>query len=133
MGERPKGVNGAWTGYYTYGGWSPVRCPFNAWLIEEAGAVTGETIEPNTFTYTSVTTDELMAALSGHRSGSDIGFIKTYTDLEIERIAYDGQVDAGFKRIEGTWRILNSGIFGDFVMIREPLSKKSQARAMEAT
>ena len=114
-------LSGDWTGVYDYGHGGQDAVPFTATLIDVGGVVWGDTQEPNTFAPDAGA--ELIAEISGTRSGVELHFRKAYLgkprggDYPIH---YAGHVSAGGKRIEGHWRINLPGapFGGPFVMTR---------------
>ena len=131
MADLEQSLTGKWIGRYTYDMGGPV-CSFDAWLDDRGGTLTGETVEPNTFEDTAG--DTLMAALAGDRTGQAVSFTKKYTDLDIERVAYAGEIDLAFRRITGTWHIIGQSWFrGKFSMSRAPMVGRARIREMEAT
>lgn len=112
-------LSGSWTGRYDYTDLSfgaPVS--FDAVLIETAGTLRGEIVEPNTFRHEA--TDTLLAVLSGTRTGSRVRFIKTYTDFDADdHPVYKGQINATATRITGRWHFPKSpGVSGTFLLAR---------------
>ncbi len=114
-------LSGDWTGVFDYGLEAQDAVTFTATLIDVGGVVWGKTQEPNSFAPGAG--PELIAELSGTRSGMEVHFRKAY--LGSPRggeypIHYTGHVSAGGKRIEGQWRINNPGVpfSGPFVMTR---------------
>jgi hypothetical protein len=108
---RNASLTGFWTRAYWYSGLVPVSlaggAPFNAYLEEEAGALTGTTLERNTFANLSEAGGELEATLTGHRTGFEVSFTKRYvpaSGVHQTPIRYAGTVDAALSRIEGEWR-----------------------------
>ena len=114
-------LSGDWTGVYDYGLEGQDAVPFTATLIDVGGVIWGDTQEPNTFALDAG--PELIAEISGTRSGAELHFRKAYLgnpkggDYPIH---YTGHVSAGGKRIEGSWRINVPGVplSGPFVMTR---------------
>ncbi|MEZ5714147.1 MAG: hypothetical protein R3D85_02585 [Paracoccaceae bacterium] len=114
-------LSGDWTGVYDYGGDGPDAVPFTATLIDVGGVIWGDTQEPNSFAPSAG--PELIAEISGTRSGAELRFRKAYLgnpEGGDDPIHYAGHVSAGGKRIEGRWRINAPGgaIGGPFVMTR---------------
>ena len=88
MSQSETGLTGKWIGRYSYHQPGGALCSFEAWLIDDASGLNGETVEPNSFAHEAGET--LMAVLSGAREGAEVSFTKTYTDIEAARIAYAG-------------------------------------------
>ena len=111
-------LTGSWTGVYDYAAGYGEPVSFNALLVEEAGAVSGETMEPNTFAAEGV--DCLLATISGARADGQLSFLKRYEGLPGagHEVRYDGVVNEDLTKIEGQWRIERSGWSGPFVMNR---------------
>lgn len=114
--ERDAGLSGYWTGVYDYPG-ADEPVPFNAVLDVSGAAVSGETIEPNTFAPTP--DGELFAWIDGSVADGEIAFVKTYEPLPGagHAVSYVGRLERGGKRIVGRWRI-QAGWEGPFVMDR---------------
>jgi hypothetical protein len=130
--RQPKeeaGLSGAWTGAYWYPG-ANAPTPFTAFLVEEAGAFSGTTLEPATFGKPDAV--ELSATVEGVREGVDVRFTKLYDPADGVHgfpIRYAGVADPALERIEGTWRF-DQGGSGAFVLVR--LSRlKSVMRAKD--
>lgn len=132
MSETPfDNLSGYWTGVYDYvTAEEPV--PFNAVISDEAGAVAGECIEPNTFAPTR--DRELFASLEGDCIGAAIQFVKRYEDLPGagHAVRYVGVVNAARTQISGRWTIA-PGWSGDFVMNRAGARIASAARRSAST
>ncbi len=133
MTPRLRSLSGHWQGRYAYSGrFRMPPCAFNATLEEKAGALSGETIEPNTFA--PVPLDTLVAGIAGSHEGPDVYFRKTYVDFETSTILYEGELNPTGNRIDGTWRI--SGypwVRGTFMMARlESAARRKAAVVTEA-
>lgn len=111
-----KNLSGYWTGVYDYAA-ADEAVPFNAVLCDEAGQISGEIIEPNTFAQAA--DRELFSSLSGVLDGGSVTFVKHYEALPGagHTVLYVGEVDARRTKIEGRWRIGPSWS-GPFVMNR---------------
>ncbi|WP_127114839.1 hypothetical protein [Shimia sediminis] len=114
-------LSGDWTGVFDYGLETRDAVPFTATLMDVGGVVWGETQEPNTFVPDAG--PELIADVSGTRSGVEVHFRKAYLGSPrggAYPIHYTGHISAGGKRIEGRWRINVPGVpfGGPFVMTR---------------
>ncbi|SMX41795.1 hypothetical protein [Octadecabacter ascidiaceicola] len=127
-------LSGSWTGRFDYDNithGTPVS--FDAVLIETGSTLRGEIVEPNTFRPEA--TDTLLSVLTGTRSGSNVSFVKTYTDFEdTDHPHYEGQINATATRITGRWHFPSmSGIKGTFLLARtaEAAVRKKAAAAVE--
>jgi hypothetical protein len=127
-------LSGSWTGRFDYDNvahGTPVS--FDAVLTQNGSTIHGEIIEPNTFRPEA--TDTLLAVLTGARSGSNVSFVKTYTDFEdSDHPHYDGQVNETATRITGRWHFPSmSGIKGTFLLARtiEAAARKKAKTAVE--
>ena len=111
-------LTGSWTGVYDYASGYDEPVPFNALLVEEAGALSGEIMEPNTFAGGGL--DCLLSTLSGARADRQLSFVKRYEGVPgaEHEVRYDGFVDESLTKIEGEWRIGIWGGSGPFVMNR---------------
>lgn len=128
-------LSGDWTGVFDYGLEGRDAVPFTATLMDVGGVVWGETQEPNTFAKDAG--PELMAEVSGTRSGTEVHFRKAYLGNPKggrDPIHYTGHISAGGKRIEGRWRINVPGIpfGGPFVMTRIAGIEVTRKVAIEA-
>jgi hypothetical protein len=110
-GGRNASLTGFWTGAYWYSGVVPASlaggAPFNAYLEEEGGMLSGTTLEINTFANLRDAGGDLEATLFGMRSGSEVTFTKRYNPtpgVHQTPIRYAGHVDPALSRIEGEWR-----------------------------
>jgi hypothetical protein len=108
-----KHLSGFWTGVYDYPVAHREPVPFNAVIEDAGGALSGEIIEPNTFSRAK--DRELFASISGSRQGNAVHFVKTYERVPQagHSVVYQGTLDGTGTRIEGTWRAhpLWSGAF----------------------
>lgn len=135
MSARGISLQGGWTGVYDYGDDAPGEpVAFTASLFDIAGAVWGTTQEPNTATPGA----DLLAAVSGARSGREVRFRKIYEGAPRGHEApvdYAGHVTGDGNRIEGRWQIAHGGqiIAGSFVMNRKPGATRREARSGTAT
>lgn len=126
MPERT--LSGAWIGRYLYGAATEPPVAFDATLDEVAGTIGGETIEPNSFA--PLASDTLLAAIRGHWSGPEVTFDKRYTDIESPVIHYEGVINPGLTKIEGSWVFPSDGrIWGRFMMVRPLHSIRARERA----
>lgn len=110
-------VTGRWEGIFNYPrGMAPNG--FAATLVEQAGAITGETHERSDVGQERG--DELVAMVEGDRVGSAVRFTKRYDDLARADYAvrYDGTLSPEGDEIVGEWTI--PGVWsGSFIMVRE--------------
>lgn len=115
--KQPSNLSGFWTGVYDYPRGLKEPVPFNAVITDTDGVLTGEIIEPNTFS--SAMDRELFASLAGKRDGMSVTFVKTYEKVPRggHSLPYEGTLDSTCNRIEGTWRASPTW-FGPFVMNR---------------
>lgn len=91
-------LTGVWSGKHTYARIGrPTAC--NATIVDQAGSLTGETIEPNTFL--DAPTQTLMAGLIGTRDGQDVAFRKTYSDFKSPTLHDEGTATPDLKRSLG--------------------------------
>lgn len=106
---------------------------FDAVLTQTGTILRGEIVEPNTFR--PEPTDTLLAVLTGTRSGSNVSFVKTYTDFEeSDHPHYDGQINATATRITGRWHFPSMpGVKGTFLLARtaEAAVRKKARAAVE--
>ncbi|MEL7092768.1 MAG: hypothetical protein AAFN94_13630 [Pseudomonadota bacterium] len=120
MARPSLSLSGAWTGVFDYDDPARDAVGFTADITDIAGAVWGDTTEPNSFA--PGFGDRLMASLSGARSGYEVTFTKTYIGAEQlfeNEVFYAGTISDTGQRITGTWRI--AGVYdlsGPFVMNR---------------
>lgn len=126
-------LSGYWTGVYDLPDPSYDPVPFNAVLTEVDGGMTGETVEPNTFS--SEPSYELFASLAGRREGGLVSFIKTYEPAPMagHEVRYEGVVNPELTRIEGEWTTVETGggWSGPFVMSRSHFGDEAaRARAV---
>ena len=122
-------LSGSWTGRYDYAALSsgaPVS--FDAVLIETAGILRGEIVEPNAFRHEA--TDTLLAVLLRTRTDSRVHFIKTYTDFDADdHPVYEGKINATATWITGRWHFpRHPGVSGTFL-----LARTAQAAARKPT
>jgi hypothetical protein len=130
MGEKFENLSGQWLGRYEYEhGQPPVA--FEADVTDDAGALSGQTGEQNTFR--PGLGPVLTAIISGTRTAHDVAFSKQYQGFEQgDRLAYQGTANAALTRIEGRWRFVGTPWFaGRFVMMRKPKAAARAARKAE--
>jgi hypothetical protein len=129
MAQMYKNLTGRWLGRYDQPAQQP-SVPFEADLVEEAGSLTGETQEPNTFRRELGPT--LTAILSGGRTGQTVSFIKDYQGFAQHGPVYLGEANAALTRIAGHWSFPGlPGLTGRFVMMRKPLAAAKVTKARE--
>ncbi|MEL6913895.1 MAG: hypothetical protein AAFP13_05305 [Pseudomonadota bacterium] len=122
-------LTGPWMGRYNYVSRALPPVAFNATLVDEAGDLSGETIEPNSFS--DVEIDSLIAGIIGVREGRIVRFTKNYSDIDAPRIDYEGKIDPQFTRVQGTWTFPNAPWeHGTFVLIRDAVGAEQGVRRM---
>lgn len=122
--EKDTSISGVWSGRYWYANSSfhiPTTVPFTACLTELSGALTGTTLEPNTFADNNLS--ELTGVLDGMLIDDVIQFTKVYDSLPGVHqlpIRYMGDVYEDANRIAGGWTIEDgeSAVYGEFELIR---------------
>jgi hypothetical protein len=130
MAQVYKSLTGRWLGRYDQPA-QPPSVPFEADLVEEAGSLTGDTQEPNTFRPELGPT--LTAILSGGRTGQTVSFIKDYQGFAQDEPVYLGEANAALTRIAGHWSAPGlPGLTGRFVMMRKPLAGAKVTKARKA-
>ncbi len=116
---KSKDMNGIWSGMYNYDQ-IDLTVKFTAWFDDEAGALAGSTMEPNTFIEGGP--DELAAKIRGARAGLDLAFTKTYdrtTGIRQPPLRYEGEANSGFTEVRGVWRFdAPEKVSGAFRLIR---------------
>ena len=118
-------LSGGWDGIYNY---PHTRRPtaFTATLRDVAGAIVGETSEPETLP--GGRGSVLHALLEGSREGASVRVTKTYDEPGYARrnpVLYTGTVNGEGTEINGRWEIPGNWS-GTFIMVR-------QAREEETT
>lgn len=111
----PLDLTGKWDGVFTYPSGSGPTTPFVADIIEEAGAFSGATIEPDLYKDISA-----KARITGHRSARSVDFTKVYPgrrDGYANPVDYVGQLSEDGLVITGVWSLLRWN--GTFEMTRE--------------
>lgn len=101
-------MSGLWSGIYFYG--ADAGVPFSAWIDEADGALSGTTLEPNTFAATSA--EELEANITGTRRGVSVEFTKIYapsTGIRQPPLIYRGDVNGDFTEVTGRWAFSSLG------------------------
>jgi hypothetical protein len=122
-------LSGLWLGHFAYpGGQGPVT-PFVARIEDDAGVLTGTTIEPNTIMPGG---QELEALLRGSRRGQAVDFVKSYDGAAeaAHAVDYVGQVSADGAVITGVWSM--EALDGTFEMRRELADEESAGEAVRA-
>ncbi|GAL96696.1 hypothetical protein AA0312_1804 [Acetobacter tropicalis NRIC 0312] len=122
-------LTGLWQGQFTYPrGYAPEF--FTASLLDQAGVLSGAITEKATET----TPDHsiLYAVLSGHHTGRQVVFVKTYEGtVRAHDVHYSGTVNDDATEISGTWSI-SGNWSGQFLMIREGQATQDEALLVEA-
>jgi hypothetical protein len=127
MAERTN-LSGLWLGSYSYPGGKGPTTPFMAKLLDAAGSLSGETVEPNTVGRSSETLD---AFIVGRRDGSSVDFTKTYDGASdaAHAIDYVGRLSGDGNEIKGVWSM--EDLDGTFEMYREAVWEQAQGKAAE--
>lgn len=127
MDSKRLSLTGPWMGRYNYVSMVQPPVAFNATFDDDDGNISGEIIEPNTFT--ELTLDSLLAGVIGVREETLIRFTKAYTDFNAPKIDYEGRINSKFTRIDGTWSFPHAPWqHGTFVMIRDAVAVDASAR-----
>lgn len=116
MFSRESDLTGLWSGEYWYVGYPKPPVPFSAHLVDNAGGITGTTLEPNTFAHPGLI--ELSADINGTRGELSVRFTKLYhpaPGVHRTPIFYSGTIDPNFTMIDGEWK---TDIVGRFVLVR---------------
>lgn len=105
-GTRP--LTGRWTGLYHYPSYE-MPVPFSVHFSQAGSAITGESIEPNTFIELDI--EQLPADWTGHCDGADVQLFKTYCDVEgaDHTVIYNGKIEQGGDVILGRWSVTGLG------------------------
>lgn len=124
-------LNGRWIGRYEYRALAGQVVAFEADLVDIRGALSGETLEPNTFRPEQGI--DLTARITGSRDGRDVQFVKAYDGFDQgDDPVYEGQANAALTRIVGRWHFpWSPGDSGRFVMVRKPMARARVAAASE--
>ncbi|MEM1272432.1 MAG: hypothetical protein AAGF88_01375 [Pseudomonadota bacterium] len=121
-------LTGHWVGLYRYTAPNdPV--PVEIEFVDDGGALTGTSREPNTFR--PDLGSELSARLAGERVEAWVQFTKTYEGFSQPGgdPNYEGLINAGFTRIAGLWHFPEyPGFGGSFVLHRKPIANASITR-----
>ena len=116
MAEGPLNLSGLWMGQYAYPLGIGPTTPFLARIEDDAGALSGTIIEPNTI---GTTSDSLEAVLRGSRTGNAVDFTKVYDGASdaAHAVDYVGRVSGDGNTISGVWSLVD--LDGTFEMFRE--------------
>lgn len=126
MSGDPLNLGGRWDGTYAYPAGAGPKTPFVAELTEEAGAISGTIVEPNSMGRSS---DTLTSIVRGTRAGTAVDFTKSYDGASdaAHSVDYVGQLSADGTAITGVWSL--DRMDGSFEMHRQsaaeaPLEEK---------
>ena len=121
-------LSGLWLGSFSYPAGGGPTTPFMAKLVDAAGSLSGETVEPNTM---GLSAETLEAFIVGTREGNAVDFTKTYDGAAdaAHSIDYVGQVSGDGNRIAGVWSM--DGQDGSFEMYREAVWEVAEGQASE--
>ena len=111
----PLDLTGKWDGVFQYPQKHMPTTPFLAEIVEEAGAFSGTTIEPDLYKDSPAG-----ARITGHRSGRSVDFTKTYGNRQRgyeNPVDYVGQLSEDGLMITGVWSLREWN--GRFEMTRE--------------
>ena len=132
METKRQSLSGPWMGRYNYVSRAVPPAAFNAILLDEGGDISGETIEPNSFS--NLNLDTLMAGIIGVREDTWLRFTKNYSDFQGPAIDYSGRVNSKFTRVDGTWSFPHAPWeHGTFVRSRDAVTADSQIRRTRVT
>lgn len=124
-------LSGRWLGRYDYpDGRPPV--PFEADLLDDGGAVSGQITEQNSFVPGAGAV--LVAWVTGTRQGDALGFEKRYAGFDpLDCPSYEGRTNVALTRISGRWFFRHDRAWsGRFVMMRKPLARAATGRTAGA-
>lgn len=124
--EAYSDLTGFWHGLYWYGAGGG-ETPFNAYIADRAGALSGTTLELQVG-FVHAIDDELSATIEGSREGEQVRFRKLYDPapgVHSHPIFYAGQVDPAFLLIEGQWTFRALEGVGGFRLERIRASRRS--------
>lgn len=108
-------LSGLWKGIFNYPRLLPPN-QFDAEMRDHLGVITGETFE---YGDAEDSGRPMHAMIEGHRSGSEVNFVKRYDDLRAANwpVHYSGTIADDGNEISGNWEI--RGVWsGTFIMIR---------------
>jgi len=127
MPNALQSLTGPWMGRFSYVTQARPAVAFNAMLQDTGGDISGETLEPNSFSVDG--TDSLIAGIIGVREGSLVRWSKKYSDFDAPTIDYDGIINPTFTRIEGRWVFpLTNWNHGTFVLVRDTVTVDTATR-----
>lgn len=124
MAADPLDLTGTWHGTYTYPANAGPATPFLATIKESGGGFAGFIIEPDAFFGQGT----IQAALTGHRAGCAVDFVKTYahgTHGYDHPVDYVGRLSSDGLFISGVWSLLEFD--GTFEMERDAASEEPVA------
>jgi hypothetical protein len=127
LAERRINLSGLWLGSFSYPAGLGPTTPFLARLVDEAGVLGGNTIEPNTMGSGS---EQLEALISGSRSGNAVDFTKMYdgTSDAAHAVDYVGRLSDDGNTVSGVWSLARMD--GSFEMHREAVwEEQAEAEA----
>jgi hypothetical protein len=139
MSQKYESLSGFWTGVYDYPSNFAQPVAFNGMIIDIAGDLSGEIIEPNTISNSAIS--EMRADISGERVGLSVSFVKTYQKVEgaMHQLRYEGAVDEKLIKIQGKWILikkdgtLNDAWTGPFIMNRSINAAEEKIKIEEST
>jgi hypothetical protein len=139
MSQKYESLSGFWTGVYDYPSNFAQPVAFNGMIIDIAGDLSGEIIEPNTISNSTIS--EIRADINGERAGLSVNFIKTYQKVEgaMHQLRYEGAVDEKLIKIQGKWILikkdgtLNDAWTGPFIMNRSINAAEEKIKIEEST
>jgi hypothetical protein len=126
-GEGDYDLSGHWVGMFNY----PAEFPpnnFEAELRDSGGLVTGVITQPREVF--DIAGPPRQAVVDGHRTGSQLSFVKIYDDLERDTVHYSGTIQSGGDEIEGTWTIPGDWS-GTFMMVRARKEAAAEERKVD--
>lgn len=115
MVDNPLDLSGTWDGMFVYPQDTLPKTPFVAEISEEAGVISGKTLEPDLYSNST-----LKAEFVGCRSERVVDFTKSYsTPLEgyESPIDYVGQLSEDGQIVTGSWTMQDWS--GQFEMTRQ--------------
>lgn len=130
--SRDSDLTGLWSGEYWSNG-PDAAVPFSAHLVDNAGSITGTTLEPNTFAHPGLI--ELSAEINGARGELSVRFTKLYhaaPGVHRDPIFYAGTADPAFTVIDGQWTFADNADSGRFVLVRVSRGATAEATVREA-